>query len=217
MSRSLAIVLAATLLVPAPQASAQAPAQPPPPAAPAAKAAPAPAPLKDRIEALRQRIRTGLDAGQIDNEDAARALRELRRLRSDEDLARARNGDRVPEAEQAGLEARFARLEREVRWRTLPAGAAAPAARPMNLWSLQRREFWVEQRVSRALTEGSIDRVEAARVRDELTDIRYQDQRLRAGNGGRLPLHALASLQQRLDRLIESAPWLHETKDRRPW
>lgn len=98
-----------------------------------------------------------------------------------------------------------------------PSGPPSPHAASRNLWSLERREYWLEQRISHGLAEGSISPDEAQHVRHELADLRYQEVRLRAVNGGPLPDRDRAKLEARLDALSDEVHWLRDIGERRPW
>ena len=82
---------------------------------------------------------------------------------------------------------------------------------------MERREYWLEQRISHGLADGSISPDEAMHARHEIADLRYQEQRLRSVNGGPLVDRDRLRLEARLDELSDEIHWLRDTGERRPW
>ena len=93
-----------------------------------------------------------------------------------------------------------------------PPGAIAPSG-----WDLDRRIDWLQQRIDRGRSDGSLDRREARRVQHELRRIRIESNRMHARHGGRLWERDRARLEAQLDRLNDHVRWLRHNDERRPW
>jgi len=102
-------------------------------------------------------------------------------------------------------------------WNRKPPPPPPPHAPPANAWSLERREYWLDRRIARGLADGALTPAEAERARHELTDIRYQEQRLRSVHNGMLIERDRLNLELRLDELMKEIHWLRDTGERRPW
>ena len=72
---------------------------------------------------------------------------------------------------------------------------------------IREREEWLERRINRGINDGSINRREARRVITDLQQIRFDEQRLRRRNGGRLNERDRDILQDRLDGLAQQIRW----------
>lgn len=180
--------------------------------------------LHQQEDLLEQRIRNGVQAGQIDRLAAHRAFDALRSIRDEEAGIRARNGGQLLEPDRLRLQARLDRLSRGIHWLRQngavgaePAGPGALAPAAGGGWSLDQREDWLQQRIDHGLADGSLDRHEAFRAQSELRRIRFQEQRLRTMHGGRLWDRDRLMLQQRLDNLSQTIHWLRDNGERRPW
>ncbi len=110
----------------------------------------------------------------------------------------------------------------------LMALASAPAVRPQAVdtsavvsdhgdWTLKEREHWLYDRLDTARNDGSLDRHEYARVHDELTQIRDDEDRLRDHHDGQLTDNGSNDLEARLDGVASQIHWLHEESFKRPW
>jgi hypothetical protein len=84
-------------------------------------------------------------------------------------------------------------------------------------WSVGDRIRWTEDRIARGRDDGSLDPREYTRVWDELSDIKHEDQRIKAYEGGHIDPGARAELLARLDRLNDRIHWLRAHNERRPW
>ena len=93
-----------------------------------------------------------------------------------------------------------------------PPGAIAPGG-----WDLNRRIDWMQQRIDRGRSDGSLDRREAMRVQRGLQRIRLEADRMRDRHGGRLGDRERMRLEDQLDRLGDQVRWLRNNGERRPW
>jgi hypothetical protein len=84
-------------------------------------------------------------------------------------------------------------------------------------WTLRQREDWLRDRIDKSLVDGSLDRVEADRVRHELGDIRAQEGDMRDRHDGQLTDNETAHLEARLDNVASTIHWMHETNFEHPW
>jgi demethoxyubiquinone hydroxylase (CLK1/Coq7/Cat5 family) len=110
----------------------------------------------------------------------------------------------------------------------LMALASAPAVRAQAVdtsavvsdhgnWTLKEREHWLSDRLDKARDDGSIDHHEYMRVRDELSGIRDDEDRLRDHHDGQLTDNETTDLEARLDTVASQIHWLHEESFQRPW
>lgn len=84
-------------------------------------------------------------------------------------------------------------------------------------WDLDRRIDWLQQRIDRGQSDGSLDRREARRVRHALHSIVRDEHSALYVDHGRLSDRHRANLQDRLDRLSDQIRWLRANDERRPW
>ena len=100
----------------------------------------------------------------------------------------------------------------------LTLAVAAPAfAQPGGGWDIDRREQWMEQRIDRGARDGSLDRREAMRARNELRNIRNQERRMRFRHHGRLDESDRMTLERQLDDLNSRIRWMRHNDERAPW
>ena len=93
-----------------------------------------------------------------------------------------------------------------------------PAANAPNAWDINRRIDWLQDRIQRGRTDGSLDRREARRVERELRTIRMDARRMERRHGGHLWGREQAMLNSRLDRLAQHVRWARHNDDfRLPW
>ena len=71
---------------------------------------------------------------------------------------------------------------------------------------VRSREAWLEQRIRRGMSDGSLSRYDANRALRSLNVIRRQDTALRRHRGWLSPADE-ASIQAKLDALSDSLPW----------
>ena len=102
-------------------------------------------------------------------------------------------------------------------YRPPPPGAEAPGMPPQGGWDIDRRINWMQERIERGRSDGSLDRHEARRVQMGLDRIRDDATRLRDRHGGRLWDRDRDMLQGRLDHLNDQIRWLRHNDERRPW
>jgi len=84
-------------------------------------------------------------------------------------------------------------------------------------WTLKEREGWLHDHLDKARDEGSIDRHEYARVRDELTDIHHDEDRMRDHHDGQLTDNDTTALEGRLDAVAHQIHWLRVNSFQMPW
>ncbi len=84
-------------------------------------------------------------------------------------------------------------------------------------WDIDRRIDWMQQRIMRGRSDGSLDRREYRHAQRQLDSIKNDYRRARWHGGGRLDDRARDMLQERLDRLNGEIHWLRDNGDRRPW
>jgi hypothetical protein len=84
-------------------------------------------------------------------------------------------------------------------------------------FTLQQREHWLDNRLSTARDDGSIDGHEFDRVRHELSSIREEEDRLRGSHDGQLTDNENTDLEARLDVVANQIHWLRENSVTRPW
>lgn len=84
-------------------------------------------------------------------------------------------------------------------------------------WTLKQRENWLDDRLSKARDDGSINHHEFGRVRHELSTIRDDEDQLRDHHDGQLTDNETTDLEARLDGVASQIHWLHENSFKRPW
>jgi hypothetical protein len=85
-------------------------------------------------------------------------------------------------------------------------------------WTLSQREDWLKSRLDKAKDDGSLDRHEYDRVKDEINDIHHDEGKMRGRHDhGELTDNETADLEARLDHVADQIHWLHENTFQRPW
>jgi len=85
-------------------------------------------------------------------------------------------------------------------------------------WDLDRRIYWLQERIDRGRRDGSLDWREARRAQDQLNRISWQKRRAERNNGGQLGWQDRRDLQDQLDSLSRSLRWMRNDNDfRLPW
>jgi hypothetical protein len=84
-------------------------------------------------------------------------------------------------------------------------------------WTLKEREDWLHNRLNQARHEGSIDRTEYERVKQELGGIHEDEETMRDHHDGQLTDNQTADLEARLDDVASKIHWLRENSFQRPW
>jgi len=176
--------------------------------------------FREQLDALDARIQQGIRAGQLDRAEADRANRELASIRGEMERMRAASGGPLSDMDRGLLQERLDRLSQSIHWMRQngpPAGpAVGPGPGPGGDWSLERREDWLQERITQGRNDGSLDRHEAYRVQRSLDYIRASQRRLM--RYGPLRDRDRAMLEQRLDRLRDTIRWArHNDNDTPPW
>ena len=84
-------------------------------------------------------------------------------------------------------------------------------------WTLKQRENWLDNRLDKARDDGSIDRHEYDRVREELSSIKDDEDQFRGAHDGQLTDNENNTLEARLDSVADQIHWLHESSFQKPW
>ncbi len=184
--------------------------------------------LRGQLETLEHRIQDGDRSGQLDRGEFDRATRELQNIRDAERNMRARNGGELTDVNRGMLQQRIDQLARSIHWMrehgptpppvvTPPPPVIAPPPPGPMAWSLERREAWMQERIDRSRTDGSLSRREAYRAQRALSDIRSTQARFMRRDYGRLSDAHRAYIEQRLDRLRDSLRWMRGNGETAPW
>jgi hypothetical protein len=178
--------------------------------------------LREQLDALDHRIQDGIRGGQIDRAEADRATHEVASIRQEQERLRAQGGGQLSEMDRGRLQERLDRLGRSIHWMREHGpvagggyGAPPPVAGPPIVagdWPIERREAWLQERISNARASGSLSRREAYRAQSTLNDIKMTQARMMRHSGGRLRDDQREMLNQRLSRLSDML-----RGDRPPW
>jgi hypothetical protein len=191
--------------------------------------------LREQLDTLEGRVQEGIRAGQIDRGEADRANRELGSIRGEMARLREANGRDLSDLDRGRLQERLDALSRSIHWMrqnapaptaplppprvvTMPPpayGQPAPGQIVAGDWSLERREAWLQERITKARADGSLSRRDAYRAQMALNDIKAQQARM-IRRSGRLHDNARAVLEQRLDRLRDTIRWSRQSNDNAP-
>jgi hypothetical protein len=179
--------------------------------------------LREQLDALDHRIQDGIRAGQIDRVEADRATREVASIRQEQERLRAQGGGQLSELDRGRLQERLDRLGRSIHWMREHGpvagggyGPPPPVAGPPPIvagdWPIDRREAWLQERITNGRANGSLSRREAYRAQSMLNDIKFTQARMMRHSGGRLRDDQREMLNQRLSRLSDML-----RGDRPPW
>jgi len=219
MKSLLVVALAATALTSAAPALAQ-PHGPPPggPVQPGHG-------FREQLEGLEGRVQQGIRMGQIDPGEAGRANRELASIRAEMESLRARSGGELSDMDRGRLQQRLDALGRSIHWmrENGPGPAPGPGPGPVvgapppmagGEWTLERREAWMQERLDRARTDGSLTHHDVKRAQATLNGILARQHRMM--RDGRLDSRERMELQGRLDQLRDTLRWA-QREDAPPW
>lgn len=181
--------------------------------------------FREQLETLETRVSNGIRMGQIDPDEASRANRELASIRGEMENLRARNGGELSEMDRGRLQQRLDGLSRSINWMRengpgagpggpRPGGYAPPPVEGGGEWSLERREAWMQQRIDRARSDGSLTRRDVRRAQMALNGIMVRQHRMM--RDGRLDGSERQELEGRLDQLRETLHWANR-EDAAPW
>lgn len=166
--------------------------------------------LREQLDALEHRVQDGIRAGQIDRGEADRATREIASIRQEQDRLRAQGNGQLSDIDRGRLQERLDGLNRSIHWMREHgpvAGAPPVVTGPPPIvagdWSLERREDWLQQRISRGRADGSLTRREAYRAQSMLTEIKMNQARMMRHSHGRLRAADREMLNRRLSRLSD--------------
>lgn len=190
--------------------------------------------LREQLDTLEGRVQEGIRAGQIDRGEADRANRELASIRGEMARLREANGRDLSDMDRGRLQERLDALSRSIHWMRQngpgPAPMPPPPGRVVTMpppqpgqivagdWSLERREAWLQERITNARADGSLSRRDAYRAQMGLNDIRATRARMMRHGRGQLRPGDRAVLEQRLDRLRDAIRWSRQSNDNvAPW
>jgi hypothetical protein len=199
-------------------------AQPYPPSHPGPAAAPG-QDIHAQLDALRDRVKTGFDQGQLSQHETDRLYREIDRIGAVEHSDRNSDGQ-LREHDRMDLQGRIDNLSRSIQWKRADGGGGAapvavmvtqaPPPPPVAVavvettsgpWTLAQREDWLQGRIDRAVDEHRLSGNEVARGETELRAIRAQQARLLAQDGGMLSEPDRSYLVHRIDELNQTLRW----------
>jgi hypothetical protein len=191
--------------------------------------------LREQLDTLEGRVQDGIRAGQIDRGEADRANRELGSIRAEMSRLREANGRDLSDMDRGRLQERLDALSRSIHWmrQNGPAPAPMPPPRVVTMpppaygqpgsgqavagdWSLERREAWLQERISKARADGSLSRRDAYRAQRGLNDIKAAQARMMRHGRGHLRASDRAILEQRLERLRDTIRWSRQTNENAP-
>lgn len=175
--------------------------------------------FREQLEGLETRVQQGIRMGQIDPGEASRANRELASIRGDMESLRARSGGELSEMDRGRLQQRLDTLSRSIHWMRENGsgpgpGVGGPPPMAGGAWTLERREAWMQERLDRARTDGSLTRHDIRRAQAMLNGIRASQNRMM--RDGRLDGRERMVLQGRLDQLRDTLRWARH-EDAPPW
>jgi hypothetical protein len=176
--------------------------------------------IKGQIDALRSRVKSGFDQGQISQHETDRLYREIDRIGAVAQSDRDSNG-RLSEHDRTDLQSRLDGVSRSIHWQRAEAGPApmpdaapppemaqGPAMAPTNTaWNLDQREQWLSDRITHGMDEHHLSGREVARGVQELSAIRAQQTHLMERDGGQLSDTDRSYLVHRLDELNQTLRW----------
>ncbi len=193
--------------------------------------------FREQLDQLESRVRNGIQSGEIDRSEADRANRELGSIR--EEMMRLRSqGGELSDMDRGRLQERLDGLSRSIHWMrehgpsTGQPNMTTPPPRDDNHdyrdnrppmggeaggWTLERRESWMQERIDRARTDGSLSRREAYRLQTSLNQIKTLQARMVRRGHGRLLDSDRANLEMRLDHLRDGMRWLRQNSETAPW
>jgi hypothetical protein len=200
--------------------SAPAFAQPYPPTPPGPEAAPGHE-IGAQIDALRNRVKSGFDQGQLSRHETERLYGEIDKIRAVAQSDRNSSGE-LSDHDRMDIQARLDRVSRSIHWERAeaappstppdavappPAEDPAPPAAPTMAWTLEQREDWLAARIDHGADEHHLSGQEVARGQQELNAIRAQQAHLLERDGGALSETDRSYLLHRLDELNQTLRW----------
>jgi len=84
-------------------------------------------------------------------------------------------------------------------------------------WTLRQREEWLAKRIDMARDDHSLTSFERDRIRDQLNDLRDQENHMRDAHDGQLTDNETAALETNLDTMADQIHGMHEDRFQRPW
>lgn len=166
--------------------------------------------VRDQLKLLDLRVDRDLAQGRLSQAEADRAHREISRIEDEAKSDRVRNDGHLTDAHASDLQARIDRLHGTLRWARTSEIDASP------VWSLDRRDQWVDERIQYASIDGHLSGNEDQRGRSELAAIRAEHVRLVARGGGAMSETDRVYLVQRINDLNGTLRW-EGVKPPPPW
>ncbi len=84
-------------------------------------------------------------------------------------------------------------------------------------WTLKQREDWLSDRLDKSRADGSLDHAEFDHARQELNDLRHEEDHMRDHAHGQLTDNETADLEARLDAMAAKIHWANMATYTRPW
>jgi hypothetical protein len=84
-------------------------------------------------------------------------------------------------------------------------------------WTLRQREDWLNDRLEKSRNDGTLERGESDRARRDMSDLRHEEDRLRASAHGQLTDNQTADLEARLDTMAAKIKWANAAAYAQPW
>jgi hypothetical protein len=99
---------------------------------------------------------------------------------------------------------------------TPPAGMT-PVVVSHGDWTLRQREEWLNDRLDKSRSDGSLDHVEFDRAKHDMGDLRHEEDGMRDAAHGQLTDNQTADLETRLDAMAATIHWANMNTYTRPW
>ena len=180
--------------------------------------------IRGQLQALRDRVKTGFDQGELSRSETDRLYRSIDRIRAVERSDRQSDGQ-LRDHDRTDLQGRIDTVSRSIHWRRAEGGAPAPVAVPVAVavvetvpaapppppaplaWTLDQREDWLQGRIDRGVNDHHLSGHEATRGQGELHAIRVEQAQLTARDGGALSQTDHSYLADRLNQLNQTLKW----------
>jgi len=170
----------------------------PPPAMDGPSARPG---IHEQLDLMGARIDRDQAQGKLSEAEADRAHRDISHIQDEARGDRIRDGGALTPTSVADLQARIDRVRADVRWERTSERETPP------VWSLDRREQWMDERIQRASIDGRLSGNENERGRSEIAAIRAEHARLTVRDGGAVSETDRLYLDQRINELNSTLRW----------
>jgi len=165
--------------------------------------------VNERQQNQRERIRQGVQSGELNRVEAARLRRQESQIRLNEARARRSGGEFTPE-ERARIQGQLDRSSQNI----YQQKHDAQDRNPNN--GINERQQNQRERIQQGVQSGELTRVEAARIRNQEAQIRLNEARARQ-SGGEFTPQERARIQRQLNRESRRIyRQKHDAQDRNP-